>query len=126
MACLFLRKGNFELILACTKGKFSISMDIVLITLMVYSVARLCAIVRCEWLKFPLIQLGKYSMLMWFVSCIFFGNSKQLVQPLLYYPHHPVLVTVWGLLMCYVAAVILDVVIKKLRTWGNMVHNKAL
>ena len=105
---------------------YHMCMDAVYSPIFIYACVRLFNIIKFATLEKSLFFLGQKSMLMWFVSCIFFGNSKQFVQPLLYYPHHPVLVTVWGLLMCYVSAVILDAVIEKIRTWGNIVYNKAL
>lgn len=57
----------------------------------------------------PLSIIGKYSLTMWFVSCIFFNQCKAFTQPILYLPKDPLLVTVWGLLLCLFASVIIQI-----------------
>lgn len=56
----------------------------------------------------PVAVIGKYSLLMWFIHSVFFNVSKEFTQPILYYPHNPILVTVWGLIMCLAASVLLS------------------
>ena len=72
-------------------------------------------------MKVVLRQIGKYSLLMWFVSCIFFNNSKKVSQPLLYWPGNPVLVLLWGLLLCCVVSALLDPVMKLLIKQKNRI-----
>lgn len=56
---------------------------------------------------------------MWFVSCIFFNNSKQVFRPILYFPRNPVLVLLWGLILCMAVSVILNFVVSRLTDWKN-------
>ncbi len=56
----------------------------------------------------PIAIIGKYSLLMWFIHSVFFNVSKEFTQPILYYPHNAILVTLWGLVLCLVAAIVLS------------------
>ncbi len=64
----------------------------------------LIGLVKAINIKFlaPVSIIGKYSMLMWFFHCAFFNVSKSITQPVLYYPHVPILVLLWGLILCLV------------------------
>ena len=53
-------------------------------------------------------MIGKHSLLMWFIHSIFFNVSKEFTQPILYYPHNPVIVTIWGLIMCLLISILLS------------------
>lgn len=64
-------------------------------------------------------RLGKQSLLMWFLHCAFFGKTKVLLQPILYFPRNPILVTVWGLSLCYCLALVLDIPLKGLLKLKN-------
>lgn len=87
---------------------FRMSMDLLYTPVFIFCVASLCGTVKLKYTQLILKQIGKYSLLMWFVSCIFYNNSKKVFQPILYWPHNPVLVLIWGLLICYIASVILN------------------
>ena len=52
--------------------------------------------------------IGKYSMYMWYLHCIFFNNSQAFFKPVLYAPRVPVLVLIWGLALGIVAAWLLE------------------
>lgn len=62
----------------------------------------------------PLEALGSQSLLMWFLHCVFFNCCKEITQHWLYFPKNPVLVTIWGLALCYVLALLLDIPLKRL------------
>lgn len=94
---------------------FYISMDILYTPIFIYAVVNLCKTTSFEHLKFILAPIGRYSLLMWFVSCIFYNNSKSIFQPILYYPHNPILVTIWGLILCFIPAYVIDIGAKKLQ-----------
>lgn len=59
-------------------------------------------------------EIGKKSMYMWFVHSIFFNCSKEIFQPILYWPKNPVLVVLWGLIICWYVAWGLDALYRKL------------
>lgn len=100
---------------------FSIRLDLLYAPLFIYCLANLFECI--SWKKvllFPLEELGRTSMEIWFLHCIFFADAtKQTFMPLLYWPHHPVLVVLWGLLLCYAAAMILDIPIRWLMRLKN-------
>lgn len=87
----------------------------------IFCLVKLIRGIRLTCVKVVLRQIGKYSLLMWFVSCIFFNNSKKVSQPLLYWPGNPVLVLLWGLLLCYVVSALLDPVMKLLIKQKNRI-----
>lgn len=44
------------------------------------------------------------ASMMRLASCIFFNNSREIFQPLLYLPRNPLLVLIWGTALCWVFA----------------------
>lgn len=99
-----------------------VSMDVFYAPVFIYVVVNLCKAADFKKTKFVLIQIGKYSLLMWFISCIFFNNCKAIFQPILYYPHNPLIVTIWGLVLCFAPSYILNIGIKRIQ----MIKNKIL
>ncbi len=68
-----------------------------------------------KYIKKMLIGLGKMSMLMWFIHCVFFNMCKNTFQPILYLFRFSSIVTViWGILLCYLIAYIFHFPIDKL------------
>jgi len=67
--------------------------------------SRLCAVLR---------RIGDQSLLMWFLHCIFFNVSNELTQRILYAPKHPVLVVLFGLVLCYAAALVISPFVNRL------------
>jgi len=90
----------------------SINMDVVYAPCFIYAAANLIrATGRLPVV--PIVQrileaLGKKSLLMWFLHCIFFGPANSVLQPYLYLPHNPILVVLWGLFLCYIPASLLE------------------
>ena len=87
------------------------SMDIVYSPIFIYGLAKLLQCVKISWILKLLGELGKKSLVMWFVHCCFFSCCSPLTQKILYFPKNPILVTIFGLLLCYVAAVLFSYVI---------------
>lgn len=87
---------------------FSVSMDVVYTPIFIFYVVNLCRNIKLTYTKLILKQIGKHSLLMWFVSCIFFNNSKTVFQHILYWPRNSCLVLIWGLLICYIVSAILN------------------
>lgn len=96
---LQLRSGNYPIMLTA---------DFFLAPMFVYGAARLLQYVKNTVLMKILGEIGKYSLHMWFLHCVFFNVCRQVTQPILYWPGKPVLVVIWGLVLCYVPAVLLD------------------
>lgn len=57
-----------------------------------------------------LAEFGKYSMNIWFLHCMFFNVTKDIFQPIAFYPGNPILVLLWVMLLCFVIVKIIDVV----------------
>ena len=88
------------------------TMDILYAPLFVFGMGNLLQTLRSTFL-FPLLgKIGKQSLLMWFLHCIFFNVTKELTQPLIYAPRNPILVTLLALATCYLAAVAIDKLLK--------------
>ena len=87
------------------------SMDIVYSPIFIYGLAKLLQCVKISWILKLLGELGKKSLVMWFVHCCFFSCCSPLTQKILYFPKNPILVTIFGLLLCYVAAVLFSYII---------------
>lgn len=93
---------------------FHINLDVVYVPVFVYGIIKLSRIITQKHINAVVQAIGKQSLLMWFVSCIFYGNSKAFFQPILYLPKNPVLVTIWGLALTYVMAIVFDFVVQKI------------
>ena len=78
------------------------------IPLFIYGLLKLLELIKWEKALLPLRIIGKYSMMMWFIHGIFFNGSKTITQPILFWPKHPILVTMWGLVFCLLLAWLLD------------------
>ncbi|MCR4801375.1 MAG: acyltransferase [Lachnospiraceae bacterium] len=52
--------------------------------------------------------LGKHATNIWFLHCIFFaGATEKVFKKILYLPHYPLLVLLWGGLICVLASVVI-------------------
>lgn len=91
-----------------------ISMDMLYTPVLVYAIVNLVQGLALKWMWRGLAELGKYSMQIWLVSCLFFGAAKETYQPLLYAPHHPAMVILWGLLICYSAGRMIEIAAKSM------------
>ena len=78
------------------------------IPLLICGLLKLLELVKWKKALLPLQIIGKYSMLMWFIHGIFFNVSKPFTQPILFWPKNPVLVTMWGLVLCLLLARLLN------------------
>lgn len=89
-------------------------MDLVYGPLFFYGAVNLLTAIPFAAVHKPLMALGSQSLLMWFLHCVFFNCCKTHTQPLLYLPKNPILVILWGLGLCYGAARLLDLPLKRL------------
>lgn len=96
------------------------SMDLIYAPCFVYCLANLFnGPPRTKFVRSALVEIGKMSMLMWFLHCAFFNYSDRLLQPILYFPRNPVLVLLWGLFLCYAAARGIDAMCRPLIQFKN-------
>lgn len=78
------------------------------IPVFLYGLLQILAALRGTILFRVLVQLGKVSMSMWFLHCIFFNVCKETFQPILYGLKNPVLVLLFGCAVCWLAARVLE------------------
>ncbi len=91
------------------------SMDFVYAPFFVYGIVNIVGLVpHYQKLLKPLSVLGKYSLIIWFVHSVFYNVSKSYTQPLLYISANPVIVMLWGTLLCLAVAFLLDFPVKAL------------
>ena len=96
------------------------SFDFIYAPIMIYGLITTFDLIRFKKVLFPLSIIGKYSLLMWFIHSVFFNVSKEYTQPVLYYPHNPVLVLLWGLLLSLAVSFIVSYPINLI----NKIKNK--
>ncbi|MCI9576409.1 MAG: acyltransferase [Clostridiales bacterium] len=92
----------------------SFNLDIFYAPLFIYSIVNLIGLVPWKKIFLPLSYIGKYSLSMWLLHCIFFNSCRAVFQPVLYFPKIPILVLIWGLLLCFAAAVVVNIPAKRL------------
>lgn len=95
------------------------SLDFLYAPMFVFGICSLIKMLKHKKLLLPVSILGKYSLLMWFLHCAFFDQLKEITQPILYYPRNPVLVTIWGILICLVVAIIIKIPIDAINKLKN-------
>ena len=108
-----------ELPLLHIKPIVYLNLDVIYAPVFVFCVVSLNRWLHTAFTDRLLAQIGKNSLLMWFASCIFFNNSRELFRPLLYLPRNSVLVLLWGGLLCYIFARVLDYPVQKLLAIKN-------
>ena len=99
--------------------ELTFNMDIFYAPLFVYGVAKFWQFLKGSILSKVLGYLGKQSLLMWFLHCVFFNVCKETTQPILYAPKNPLLVLLFGLILCYALAVLIDGLLKPVRNLKN-------
>lgn len=89
------------LILASFFFRFlSISYDFICAPLFIFGILELFYMIKNTKIFTIINIIGKYSLPMWFAHCIFFNQCKEFTQPILYAPHNPILVLIWGTIIC--------------------------
>ena len=81
-----------------------VNMDIFYAPIFLYGLKNLLELVKWPRLLSLLGRIGRESLLMWFLHCLFFNCCKAYTQPLLYWPRLAILVLPWGLALCYAGA----------------------
>lgn len=81
-----------------------LTMDVLYAPIFLYAMKNLLEQVKWPRLVSLLGKIGRESLLMWFLHCLFFNCCKEFTQPLLYWPKLAILVLPWGLALCYTGA----------------------
>ena len=90
------------------------TMDAVYAPVFVYGLSMLLQRIEKSRMFAVLGRIGNQSLLMWFIHCVFFNVSNELTQRILYAPKHPVLVVLFGLALCYAAALAISPIVASL------------
>lgn len=101
------------------EAALTLPMDLFYGPCFLYGTLKLFTVRKLEGLGRVFVVLGKLSLPMWFVSCLFFNACSPVTQPLLYAPRQPVLVLLWGLLLCFVMAIPADRAAKAINRHKN-------
>lgn len=99
--------------------ELTFAMDIFYAPVFVYGVARLWQFLKGSVLSKAMGCLGRQSLLMWFLHCVFFDVYEEVTQPILYAPKNPILVLLFGLILCYIPAVFIDRLVKPVQKLKN-------
>ena len=86
------------------------NLDIIYAPAFIFGLITVARMVRIPWK--PLEIIGKYSMYMWYLHCLFFNCCKPVTQIWLFFPRNPVLVLLWGLFITLIVSVPLDILVK--------------
>lgn len=81
-----------------------VNMDVIYAPIFLYGLKNLLEQIQWPKLLSLLGKIGRESLLMWFLHCLFFNCCREFTQPLLYWPRLAVLVLPWGLCLCYAGA----------------------
>lgn len=87
--------------------------------LFIYAIVNLCEAIKWKKVLMPISVLGKYSLIMWFVHCVFFNPLQKYTQPILYFPQNPILVLFWGLFISLIPSVGITKLVKFLNAKKN-------
>lgn len=102
---------------------FYFNLDMLYTPIFIYAIVNISRYI-CKKVLVVFESIGKYSLLMWFLHCIFFNCCQEIFMPILYMPGNAFLVLIWGLLICYIAAFIFEIPIKKLTSLKNKLIEK--
>ena len=78
----------------------SFGMDFIYAPMFIFGLVGIIYMIPRRKILLPLAVIGKYSLGMWFVHCIFFNVCKEYTQPILFFPKNPILVLLWGIVIC--------------------------
>ncbi len=98
---------------------YSIEYDFIYAPIFLYCTLRLIRNCNVNIIKLIFSYLGKQSLLMWITSSLFFDCMYLYTQRILYLPHNPILVLLWGLSLCYLMAIILSLPINRILSIKN-------
>lgn len=93
-----------------------INLDVLYAPLFVFSFFTLLKLLP-NWLKkcaVPVALMGQTSLGMWLISGVFFGVNSGIMQSILYFPRKAPLVLLWGLILCFIPAYLIDMLMRKI------------
>ena len=94
----------------------TLSFDFIYAPVLIYALVNLLRLLPEKNILLSILEeIGKKSMLMWFLHGVVNNACKDIFQPIIYFPKNPVLVILWALAFFYAAACIVDFPVKKLQ-----------
>ena len=111
--------GGVMLILPFLARGNSGAFDFLYAPMFIFGLVSIVKLIKLKQVLIPLSFLGKYSLLLWFLHCGFFNQLKEFTQPVLYFPKIPILVTIWGLAICLVVAIVIQIPINGINKLKN-------
>lgn len=108
-----------------TAYPLSFTMDFFFSPLFVYGLAKTLQIIKKSVLMSITEEIGKKSLGMWFAHCLFFNVCKEWSQKILYFPRNAVLVLIFGLALCYVLSILVELCTKRLLKEKNKLIDSA-
>lgn len=115
MGRFFMRIVNLQITTRLGSTSVPFSMDILYIPFLCYCFIKFLKRIENMVFMRVLEDIGANSMLMWFLSCAFFNISKKTTQIVLFWPRNPILVLIWGLVLCRVVAWPINLISTKIR-----------
>jgi hypothetical protein len=95
-----------------------VNLDIIYAPVFVFALACILKKYNLTRVFLGIELIGKHSLTMWFLSCLFFSSiTKYVYQPILYIFKQPILVVLWGTLLCLLFAIGIDWLV-------NIINNK--
>ena len=100
-------------------GFLGLNLDVVYVPLFIYGLVNIALLIKNEKFLIPLQFLGKYSLTMWFVHCVFFNCLSVYTQQILYLPKNIILVYIWGTLITLLVAYLIELPVKQFTKFIN-------
>ena len=101
----------------------NLTLDIVYIPILLYLIKTIIETKRRYFAKI-IAFVGKYSLLIWFIHCIFFNVSQSIFMPILFFNSNPIIITLWGLLLSLIVAMMINPLISILIKYKNKLFKK--
>jgi hypothetical protein len=94
-------RDPYLFILPCTFRTLSIP-------LFLYGLINILQLIKQCFITKILFLIGQYSLLMWFIHCLFFNVTREYTQKILFFSKFALLVLAWGLILCFFLAIAFD------------------
>lgn len=108
----------------CGHLSAALLMDVLYAPAFIYGIVKLLRLIECSWLNNILGVIGRYSMQMWFIHCIFFNAiTNTYFQTFLYKGHTPILVLLKCCGVCLTFGFVINCVSKPILSIKNKIFH---
>ena len=94
------------------KIQLEISLDFLYVCIFLFGLINLIKCYKTTVVSCIFKKIGEKSMLLWSVHCLFFNEDAVFTQKYLYIPHNPIIVLIWGVLVCYGFSCMVELIYK--------------